>query len=164
MPEVIFRTDRLYRKKLLTAYAAGILFCAGAAWLFLPPFLRYLRGCQIPEFLKLTEICALAFLLLFIGPALFLINTGRKILLHSQVPYPGMKVIRDTKVIVGNRAVARGRLLIALGIFSIFVAISGSIMTHYYFEKLRHFNPFKSSVRVAGREQPAKEGKNHEND
>jgi hypothetical protein len=149
MPEVIVKADRGYRKKLFTAYALCIFFLGMFAWICLPLIMKYLNACEIPKFLNLTEICALAFLLLFVGPAIFLINTGRKILRHNQVPYPGMKVIHDTKVILGKGAVTRGRLLIALGVLSIFVAIAGSIITHYYFEKFRHFNPIQSAVRVA---------------
>jgi hypothetical protein len=154
MTQEIFKADRRYRKKLFTAYSLCILLLGLFAWICLPLIMKYLDACAIPKFLNLTEICALAFLLLFIGPALFLINTGRKILRHKQVPYPGMKVIHDTKVIVGRGAVIRGRLLIALGVFSILVALSGSVVTHYYFEKFRHFNPFQSAAWASGDARP----------
>jgi hypothetical protein len=154
MTQEIFKADRKYRKGLFTAYALGILFLGLFAWICLPLIVKYLDACAIPKFLNLTEICALAFLLFFIGPALFLINTGRKIIRHRQAPYPGMKVIHDTKVIVGKGAVIRGKLLVALGVFSILVALSGSVVTHYYFEKFRHFNPFQSAVRMVGHQRP----------
>jgi hypothetical protein len=149
MPQEIFKADRRFRKKLFTVYAACILILGLFVWLCLPLLIKYLNACAIPKFLNLMEICVLAFLLFFIGPALFLINTGRKILLYKQVPYPGMKVIRDTKILSGKKAIFRGRLLVILGIFSIIMAIIGSIGSHYYFEKFRHFNPFHSTVREA---------------
>lgn len=149
MQEEIYRTDRAYRNKLFTAYAAGLILVAASVGFGLPPFLRYLDACAVMKFLTITEICAIVFLLSFIVPAFFLLMTGRRILFHKQVPYPGMKVIHDTKVIFGKRAAFRGRLLIALGVFSIFVAITGSFVTHHYFEKFRHFNPFQPIVRLA---------------
>jgi hypothetical protein len=149
MPEEIFKTDRSYRKKLFIAYGTAILVLALLIMFGLPPVLRYLRACGILKFLTITEIMALAFLLGFIGPAMFLVHTGRKILFYKQVPYPGQKVIHDTKVVFGRKAIFRGRLLVFLGIASIFIAITGSIITHYKFEKFRHFNPFHSVTRVA---------------
>jgi hypothetical protein len=145
----MFATDRGYRRKLFIAYAASIVFLGAGVWIGLPPFLRYLRACAILDFLPITEICALTFLAGFTVPAIFLISVGRKILFHKQVPYPGMKVIRDTKVIFGGKAIFRGRLLVGLGVFSIFISIAGSLATHYYFEKFRHFNPFHTVVRPA---------------
>jgi hypothetical protein len=149
MPEEMFLTDRRYRKRLFAAYATGLVLLAAVIWFGLPPFLRYLRACEVLKFLTITEMCAIGFLLSFMVPAFFLLMTGRKILIHKQAPYPGMKVIHDTKVIFGARAAFRGRLLIALGAVSILVAIAGAFVTHHYFEKFRHFNPFQSVVRLA---------------
>jgi hypothetical protein len=147
--EEIFKTDRGYRTRLFAAYAAGIFILAAGIGFGLPPFLRYLDACAVMTFLTITEICAITFLLSFIVPAFLLLRTGRKILFHQQVPFPGMKVMRDTKVIFGKKAAFRGKLLIALGIFSILAALAGSFVTHRSFEKFRHFNPFHSVVRTA---------------
>jgi hypothetical protein len=149
LPEEIFKADHRYRKHLFISYGVGILVLTLLCLFGLPLVLRYLRSCEIPEFLLITECFAIAFLFCFIGPALFLINTGRKILFYKQAPYPGQKVIRDTKTVFGKKAMFRGRLLIILGIASIIIAIAGSIITHYKFEKFRHFNPFQSVTRVA---------------
>jgi hypothetical protein len=144
-----FRTDRRYRTRLFISYGAALLLLALFFRFGLPPFLAFLRGREIPAFLMITEICVMVFLLSFIVPALYLIYIGKKILHFGQVPYPGMKVIRDTKVIFGSKAVFRGKILIFLGILSIALAIAGSIASHYYFEKFRHFNPFTSPERLA---------------
>lgn len=149
MPDEMMKADPVYRKRLFIGYGLALVLLAALIIFVLPPVLKYLNSCAIPKFLNLTEIIVLVFLLAFIAPALFLIQIGRKILRYKQVPYPGMKVIHDTKIVVGKKAAFWGNLLVILGLFSIILALAGCISSHYFFEKFRHFSPFHSTVRVA---------------
>lgn len=149
MSEQIVKADTRYRRKLFLGYGIGILLIAGLVFFILPLFLEYLRNCAIQEFLRVTEICVIVFLLSFIGPAVFLMRVGGKIIRHGQVPYPGMKVIHDTKVISGKKAIFRGKILVFLAILSIVVAITGVIASHHFFEKFRHFKFNASPTRLA---------------
>lgn len=86
-----------------------------------------------------SEFILILLLLLFIGPSIYLIYIGRQIKRSGEFPFPGMKVIRDTKVIVGEKALNRGRMFTILGYSSIILSISGSIRIHFTLTKLMNF-------------------------
>jgi hypothetical protein len=149
MTDQIIKTDKPYRKKLFTTYAIAIIVLVLFFWLVLPQCKAHLYTLPIMDFLLTTEIAVIIFLLLFIAPAVYLIRFGQKVLAHNQFPYPGQKVIHDTKVVTGKKAVSFGRMLIFLGILSLFMSVTGIVVSHVYFEKFRHFDPFHASSRVA---------------
>ena len=132
----IIKADKKYRKSLFIAYGAivvgGVLFFA-----FIAPFLIAELKRLLPRasFL-ISEIIVISFLLAFIGPAYYLISIGKKIRQHAQFPYPGMKVIRDTKVISGKKALSRANLLIYFGCFACALAVISSVSVHCIFQKL----------------------------
>jgi hypothetical protein len=95
-----------------------------------------------PALMNATEIVIMCAMFVFVGPACYLIVIGRRIIASQRMPYPGQKVIHDTRVITGKRAILRGRMLLFLGIFGIFIAFAGAARSHYLIEKFRHFNPF----------------------
>ena len=132
----IMKADKKYRKSLFIAYGAvavgGVLFFA-----FIAPFLfAELRRLLPHASFFIAEIVVVTFLLAFIGPAYYLISIGKKIKRHAQFPYPGMKVIRDTKVISGKKALFRANLLIYFGCFACALAVISSISVHCIFQKL----------------------------
>ncbi len=136
-PLRIVRLDRGYRKRLFLWYAVGIM--AGLLCLLaVRPAHRFIFSHDIITAFRYLEGTAIVFLLLFAIPAVYLIRTGRKILRHGSFPYPGMKVIRDTIILEGAEARRRGKALIALGIFSIFMSVSGIILTHAMFERWKN--------------------------
>jgi hypothetical protein len=92
--------------------------------------------------LNLSEISIMVFLACFFVPAGYLIRVGRKIIIAKRAPLPGQKVIRDTNILEGKKAVTRGKTLLYLGIFTIFILIAGAARSHYFFDKLRSLGPF----------------------
>jgi hypothetical protein len=147
----IVTADKRYRTRLFVAYGAGLCTVALLLWLGLPRFVRHLNTLPVLAFINVAEICVVAFLLAFVVPAGFLIHTGRKVLHYKEMPYPGMRVIRDTKVVRGKKAMLRGRLLLILGIAAICIAVAGIVRSHYYFEKFRHFSPFHATNAIVER-------------
>jgi hypothetical protein len=130
---MIIKIDKPYRRKLFAAYLLSLALCTLLIWWGIP---RITAAIHVLDLNKL-EIVAIVFMLSFSLPAAYLIVIGRRIIKSRQMPCPGMKVIRDTTVIEGKPALQRGRALIVLGIFSIFMAIVGSLATHYFFNRLR---------------------------
>jgi hypothetical protein len=141
MQEII-KADKKYRNKLFLVYLLCIAALGLSLWLGLRPFLRYLDGLHYMPLMNLSEVCVMLFLLCIIGPSCFLIYVGRKIIFSRRMPYPGQKVIHDTKLLEGKKAVLRGRMLLYLGIAAIIISLAGAARSHYIFEKMRHFNPF----------------------
>lgn len=133
----VLRTDPVYRKRLFLAYGVCVLAGVAATWFGVPRFMRYLAAQPFSHAVRTVELVAVGFILSFTVPALYLINVGRTVLRHSAFPYPGMKVIRDTRVRTGDSARKLGKFLVGLGIFAIFTALAGSARTYYMFEKMR---------------------------
>jgi len=136
-PLKIVRVDRGYRRRLFLWYLSGMLI-AGMCLLAVRPAHRFIFSHDIITAFRYLEGAAIVFLLLFSIPAVYLIRTGRKILRHGSFPFPGMKVIRDTIILEGAEAGRRGKALIALGILSIFMSISGIVLTHVMFERWKN--------------------------
>jgi hypothetical protein len=78
----------------------------------------------------------ISFFIFFIAPASYLILIGRKIKRFAQFPFPGMKVMRDTKVISGKQAIARGNMLIYFGFFACLISIISSIHVYGSIQKI----------------------------
>jgi hypothetical protein len=146
----IVKVDKQYRKKLFIAYILCIAAISLSLGLGLRPFINYLNHLYFAPLMNVSEACVMLILLCIIGPSCFLIYIGRRIIGSQRMPYPGQKVIHDTKVISGKKAVLRGRMLLYLGIAAIIISIAGAARSHYLFEKMRHFNPFAGMTKVAG--------------
>jgi hypothetical protein len=136
-PEIV-KTDKRYRRNLFIAYAvliaAGVLF-----WnLARPALFHYVNGLPARQFTETVETIQHFVMLLFIPAAIYLIVVGRKIWRHQALPYPGMRVIHDSIVIRGKRAVRRGKLLVGLGTLMIALAIASMIANHYIILKFKH--------------------------
>jgi hypothetical protein len=144
----IIKADKHYRTKLFTAYAIGLVAISAGIGFGVPSFLKYLDSLEIPAMLNVGEITIISLLTCFIGPSAYLIIVGNRIIRSRRIPYPGQKVIRDTKVIEGKKAVFRGRLLFFFGIAAIIFLAAGAARSHYFFEKFRHFNPFETINRL----------------
>jgi hypothetical protein len=137
MQKEIIRGDQQYRRKLFTGYACLLVVAAGFFMFFVPFAKIYLNSLSIKTAFTIMEIAAILFLVSFIFPAVYIIGIGRAIVKHQSVPFPGMKVIYDTQVIYGAKAIMRGKLIIILGIVSILMAVAGGYSTHYFFKKFR---------------------------
>jgi hypothetical protein len=148
MQEII-KVDKQYRKKLFIAYLLGIVTLSLGFSLGMRPFINYLNHLYFAPLMNVSEACVMLILICIIGPSCFLIYVGRRIMVSQRMPYPGQKVIHDTKVITGKKAVLRGRMLLILGIAAITISIAGAARSHYIFEKMRHFNPFAEWSKTA---------------
>jgi 4-amino-4-deoxy-L-arabinose transferase-like glycosyltransferase len=136
-PEIV-KADPGYRRRLfsfyLTAIALGFI-----AWRFLlPPCIDAFDHLRRPAYFIIAESAVIVLLLVFIIPAVFLIQTGNKIIRSERFPFPGMKIMRDTKVVTGSRALFRGRFLKRLGYVSIGFAVAGSVAMHILFIYIRN--------------------------
>ncbi len=140
----IIKANKQYRTRLFSAYAICIVVISLAVGLGLRPFRAYMDHLTFPALMNVSEIVIMCAMFAFVGPACYLVVIGRRIIASQRMPYPGQKVIHDTKVITGKRAVLRGRLLLFLGIFGICIAFAGAARSHYLIDKFRHFNPFEN--------------------
>jgi len=61
---------------------------------------------------------------------------GWQVIKHRQIPPPGTKVIVDTKVLEGDKAVTRGRLIIAISLVLIVLGLFGGLYFPYKLGKV----------------------------
>jgi hypothetical protein len=92
---------------------------------------------QPSRVLWVTETLGIGFLLFFIVPAVFLIVTGRRIVLEKRIPHTRMRTLFDTPIVRGPQATLRGYALICLGGFCIAAVLMGGAATHFLFYKFR---------------------------
>jgi hypothetical protein len=125
------KADKKYRGKLFLGYLIAV-FVGVIIWNFIvPPFLIYMENLPNKELVETNEMICHLFLLCFIPVAIYVIIIGRRICRFKAIPYPGMRVIRDTVVVTGKKAMARGKSLIILGIVTIILVVTSMISTHY---------------------------------
>jgi hypothetical protein len=128
--------DQGYRKKVLVACAIIGLLGAIIIGVVLPLAKQYLQGFDLGTTLKVAKVATVALFLSIIPLALYLLLQGRKILQSERFPPPGAKVIRDTKLMKGNEARVRGRLLIFLSIVLIALALFGALYVPHILNKV----------------------------
>ena len=120
----IRRADPTARRTVVLVLVVGT--CMGA--LLLLAFTRYripLSDWVLADARSSAQRVKLVFLLLaalLLAPLLtlaaYLWSLGEKVVRTREFPPPGLRVIRDTPIVTGERAVSRGRLLkvLALGL------------------------------------------------
>jgi hypothetical protein len=138
MEPQIVKVDRQYRNRLLVAYLIAILagyLLIKFAW---PVAVHAFRQLNISSSFTVAEIVFAVFFLCFIGPALYLISIGKKIIKSGMHPFPGQKVLRDTIIVTGSKAMFRGKVLVRLGYTSIVMAILGCVWLHLVFMWIKH--------------------------
>jgi hypothetical protein len=127
----IVRVDKRYRRNLFSAYLV-IIISALIVWNFgRPPLVLYVNNLPNKQRIETIETVEHIIMLLFIPAALYLVNIGRKVCRFKAFPYPGMRVIRDTVIIRGRKALFRGRSMIVLGAIMIVMVIASMIINHY---------------------------------
>lgn len=129
-PDDMVAADKTYRAIILGVYALIVLF-GFIAFRYLIPFgLAYLRALGWKQLLQTLRLVFILLLLSFSPAAIYLIVIGRRILCHGCWPYPGRKVMFDTKVLRGDEARSRGKLMIALG--TVFLVLMVACVAYVY--------------------------------
>lgn len=140
MDQDISRADREYRKKIIRRTIIIYLLCLliGATLIFwgLPWAQEYVEGLDCKTAYLVIKV-ALIFIFLSILPfAAYFLRLGQRIIESEQLPPPGTKVIRDFKVIRGDKAISRGRVVIFLSLLMICLSLFGAFYIPYKMDKI----------------------------
>ena len=131
MEQEIVKVDKRYRRNLFSAYLL-IIVSAIIFWNFgWPALFLYVDNLPNKQRVETVETLEHLVMLLFIPAALYLVMVGRKVCRFQAMPYPGMRVIHDTVIVRGKKAVFRGRSLIVLGVVMIVMAVASMIINHH---------------------------------
>jgi hypothetical protein len=140
MEKEILPANKEYRRKFIVritvlCIVALVLGCVLILWGH-PWMKRYLETLEPRRGLRLIT-WSLALIFLSILPiCVFIFLQGRKIMRSERFPPPGTKVIRDTEVIRGERAIARGRLLVGAALVLACLALVAAVYVPYWLNKL----------------------------
>jgi len=136
MTQRTVRADKSYRRKVLIFCGLLLLLVAALIAWILPWSTEYLLR-QEPEIaLRVARGVLVVMFLSFVPIGLCLFVLGRKIVKHERFPPPGVKVIKDTRLVEGEKAKVQGRVLVALGIILILFGLSGAVYFPYVHHKV----------------------------
>ncbi len=138
MEKVVIKTDKRYRRILFTVYLILIVIGVVVVKWGVPAFRSYLEQLPPKSLVETVETTIHFFMMLFIPAAAYLIYVGRKICIFKAMPYPGMRVLHDTVVVTGKKALLRGWSLMVLGAIMILMVITSSIVTHQIILRLKN--------------------------
>jgi hypothetical protein len=132
----VIKADKKIRMLVILAYIAAVLILAVLLiWVF-PWSEGRLEQAEPEVMLRIIRI-VIAFIFLSIVPfGVYLCRFGWRVIKHKQVPPPGTKVIVDTRVLEGDKAVTRGRLIIAISLVLVILGLYGGLYFPYKLGKV----------------------------
>jgi len=140
MEKEILRADGEYRRKFIVRISLLYIAAAavGGALIFWGhPWMKgYLKTLEPSAALTLITRSLMGIFLSILPVCGFIFWQGRKIIVSERFPVPGAKVMRDTEVIRGARAVARGRLLVGMSLVLACLALVAAFYFPYWINEL----------------------------
>ena len=92
--------------------------------------LGHLRSLGMRHLLVMLRALFILILVSFAPAAMYLIAVGRRIVRYRSFPYPGQRVMFDTHMVSGTKAVRRGRALLILGTTFLFLMLVSVIYVY----------------------------------
>lgn len=140
MEKEILRADKDYRRRTiirLTLFAVAAATFSLALIFWGHPWLKgRLDTLEPTRALRLLTWSSALVSLSFLPVCALIFRQGRRILRSGCYPPPGTKVIRDTVVIRGAGAVARGRLLVGLALVLTLTSLFAAVYFPYWLNRL----------------------------
>ena len=134
--ERVIKADKRVRMLVILAWIACI--CAGLAlirWV-LPWGQGQLERAEPAKALRAIQIVNSFIFLSVIPFGVYPFRLGRRVVAHRQMPPPGTKVIMDTKLLEGDKAVTRGQLMMAIALVLISLGLAGGLYLPYKLGKV----------------------------
>jgi hypothetical protein len=132
----VIKADKRIRLLVILSYIISVLILAVLVGWILPWSEGRLKQAEPEVMLRIIRI-VIAFIFLSIVPfGLYMCLFGWRVIKHRQMPPPGTKVVVDTKVLKGDKAVTRGRLIIVMAFVLIVLGLFGGLYFPYKFGKV----------------------------
>jgi magnesium-transporting ATPase (P-type) len=133
---MMIKADKRIRTLIILAYIAAILVMVVLLVWILPWGEGKLEQTEPEVMLRVIRI-VIAFIFLSIVPfGLYMCQFGWRVIKHKKIPPPGTKVIVDTKALEGEKAVTRGKIIIAVSLVLVVVGLYGGLYFPYKLEKV----------------------------
>jgi hypothetical protein len=125
--EQLIHTDRKLRRVVLLALVAFAGIGAALVRWVLPWATRYVTNLEPAKALRILQIALSAIFLSVLPIAWYIAAFGRKVVTSRRMPPPGTKVIKDTAIITGQPALARGKALVAIAALLAILSLIGGL-------------------------------------
>lgn len=131
----VIKANKKVRRLVIEICVISVLVVIALMLWVLPWSVSHLER-QPPRVVLWVLEAVVAVIFLSVVPlAVYLYWLGRQVVRHRQLPPPGMKVVVDTRVIEGDRAVMRGRIVMALAVILLAVGLLGGLWFPYRLER-----------------------------
>jgi hypothetical protein len=148
----LIKADKIACRLIVAAYIAGTVLVILLLMYILPRGRDQLEQTDPVILLRAIQII-LGFIFLSIIPfGVYLFRLGTRAVKHRQMPPPGTRVIVDTKVLEGDKAVTRGRLIMIMALLLVAMGLIGGLYLPYKIKKAfgeRIINPALPQVEQA---------------
>jgi MFS family permease len=136
MKQEIIRADRRYRRRMVGVFL--VIVCLGAAVIGwgLPWAERALARQQVETVLRVLQTALLAVFLGLAALGLYVYRIGRCVMEQERFPPANHRVIRDTRLIQGEGARTRGRLLVFFAFLMVFMGLFGAFYVPHVLDEL----------------------------
>ena len=134
--ERVIKADRSARMLVIIAWIVCV--CVGVAltrWV-LPWGQGQLERTEPGAALRIIQLVVSLIFLSVIPFGVYLFRLGLQAVRCQQMPPPGTKVIVDTKVLVGDKAVTRGRLIMLIALLLVALGLAAGLYLPYKLGKV----------------------------
>lgn len=132
----VIKADKGIRILVILVYIFAVLVMIVLLRWILPWSEGKLEQTEPEITLRIIRI-VIAFIFLSIVPfGLYMCRFGWRVIRCKQMPPPGTKVIMDTKVLEGDKAVTRGKLIIAVSLVLVVLGFFGGLYFPYKLGKV----------------------------
>ncbi len=136
MNDRMIKADRKLRQLVIGICVLSVLIVLVLTGWVLPRGVRYLERQEPRTILWVLEAGTALIFLSVVPMAIYLYCFGRRIVRHRQLPPPGTRVVVNTRLIEGDRAVTRGRIVMALAIVLLALGLVGGLYFPYRLEQV----------------------------
>lgn len=127
MEQQILQADRKYRQVVLLALVLCLFFGVVLLQWGLPWAKLYLIQLPPRDALRVLQIATCLMFLSFVPVAWYAWSIGRKIVDSRRLPPPGVRLIKNVRLVEGAPAVARGRVVMFLAVVMAVVALASAV-------------------------------------
>jgi len=136
MNDRMIKANKKLRRLVIGICVISVLVVLVLMQWVLPRGVRYLERQEPRIILWVLEAGTAVIFLSVVPMAIYLYCFGRRVVRHRQLPPPGTRVVVDTKLIEGDRAVTRGRIVMALAVVLFALGLFCGLYFPYRLEQL----------------------------
>jgi len=134
--EHVIKADKLVRTIIVVAWIVCVILGVVMVKWVVPWGQDRLEKAEPAKALRIMQV-VIAFIFLSTLPfSACLYWLGRRAVVYRQMPPPGTRVIKNTRLLEGDNAVKRGRLIMGIAVVLLAVALAGGLYMPYKLGKV----------------------------